>query len=109
MKTKLELIAEQHRPTITVKNTYRYDGTNQYSARHPNALASIHGSDDPSNIKGKGIDGAIGSDGAGGAYDIYGNGLDMASGRIGNLVKNQYTKDQPYPYMSVEVGSNISF
>lgn len=109
MKTKLEIIAEQQRPIITIKNTYRFDGTNQYSARHPNALANVNGADDPSNIKGKGIEGAIGTDGAGGHYDIYGNGLDMASGRIGNLVKNQFTRDQPYPYMGIEVGSNISF
>lgn len=109
MKTKLEEIAEQQRPIITIKNVYRFDGTNQYSARHPNALAPIHGSDDPSNIKGKGIEGPIGADGAGGAYDIYGNGVDMASGRIGNLVKNQFNKENPYPYMGIEVGSNISF
>lgn len=110
MITKLEIVAEEQRPKLTTKNTYRFGGTNQYSARHPNALANESGADDPANIKGKGIEGAIGADGAGGHYDIYGNGLDSASGRIGNLVKNQFTKDQPYPYMGgIQVGSNISF
>ena len=102
MKSKLSEIADVARKDLEVKSTYKFDGTNQYSARHPNALAEVGSIDDPANIKGKGIEGAIGADGAGGHYDIYGNGLDSASGRIGNLTKNQYTKDQPYPYTNIQ-------
>jgi hypothetical protein len=102
MKSNLAKIADVQRKDLEVKSTYRFTGSNQYSSRHPNALANESGADDPSNIKGKGIEGAIGTDGAGGAYDIYGNGLDVASGRIGNLTKNKFTRDQPYPYTGIE-------
>lgn len=102
MKSKLSQIADVARKDLEVKSIYQFNGNNGYSARHPNALALVSSPDDPGNIKGKGIEGSIGADGAGGHYDIYGNGLDMASGRIGNLVKNQFTKDQPYPYTSIQ-------
>lgn len=102
MKSKLAEIADVARKELEVKSLYQFNGSNNYSATHPNARADQSGADDPSNIKGKGIDGAVGADGAGGKYDIYGNGLDMASGRIGNLVKNKFTKDQPYPYTNIE-------
>lgn len=102
MKSKLELIAEEQFKQQIIKNVYRADGTNQYSSRHPNALASVHGSDDPQNIKGKGTETGNPYEDAGGSIDVYGNGLDSGSGRIGNLVKNAYTKENPYPYNSIE-------
>lgn len=102
MKSKLAQIADVARKDLEVKSLYQFNGNNSYSARHPNALANQSAPDDPTNIKGKGIEGPVGADGAGGHYDIYGNGLDMASGRIGNLVKNQYTRDQPYPYTNIQ-------
>lgn len=102
MKSKLAEIADTQRAQLEIKSLYRFNGTNQYSARHPNALANESGADDPGNIKGKGIEGSIGADGAGGHYDIYGNGLDSASGRIANLTKNMFTRDQPYPYTNIE-------
>ncbi len=102
MKSKLTEIAEEQRTKLVVKNIYREDGAAQYSDRHPNALADEHGSDDPSNIKGKGTNTGNPYESGGGYLDIYGNGVDMASGRIGNLVKNKYRSDNPYPYTSIE-------
>lgn len=102
MKSNLSKIADVARKDLEVKSIYQFNGNNSYSARHPNALAKVSSPDDPANIKGKGIEGPIGADGAGGHYDIYGNGLDMASGRIGNMVKNKYTLSQPYPYTNIQ-------
>jgi hypothetical protein len=102
MKSRLSEVADVARKELEVKSIYQFNGQNGYSARHPNALAEIGSPDDPANIKGKGIEGEIGADGAGGHYDIYGNGLDSASGRVGNLVKNKFTRDQPYPYTNIE-------
>lgn len=102
MKSKLSQIADDQRVQLMVKNTYK-DGTGtQYSDRHPNALADEHGSDDPANIKGKGTNQGDPYSSGGGSLDIYGNGIDMASGRIGNLVKNHYSPDTPYPFTSIE-------
>lgn len=103
MKTKLTEISDEIRPTQLVKNIYRGgDGSNQYSDRHPNALADVHGADDPQNNKGKGVTQGDPYAGGGGNADIHGNGIDMASGRNGNLVKNHYSPSNPYPYTSIE-------
>jgi hypothetical protein len=101
-KSKLALIGEEERNKLQIKNIYRMEGTNQYSDRHPNALATENGSDDPQNIKGKGTDQGNPYESGGGHMDIYGNGIDMASGRKGNLVKNHYSPENPYPFTSIE-------
>ena len=86
-------MAELERNKLISRNLYngQNGGAQTYSANHPNAVSD----GDP---KGKGNAQYLNvydSDNTGGSLDILGNG-EPGSGRIGNLTKNTYSRDNEY-------------
>jgi len=91
-QTKLEEIAIEARKTLITKNVFNDSALqNNYSATHTNAI-----SDEitPANGKGTGI--SFGTSDGGSQDDIHGVSSAAGSGRLGNLVKNQYNAENGY-------------
>ena len=94
--TRLEEIAEQARQQLLLRNVYQNSVGRIYNENHPNALQTPGGSDDRLNIKGKGTAGYLDTENGGGYYDIYGRPDVDGSGRNNLLLKNIYSKENPY-------------
>ena len=94
MGNKLEEIAIEARKQLLTKNTFNDDAkSNNYSATHTNALSDEA---TPANGKGTGI--SFDTANGGSHHDIYGVAHAAGSGRLGNVIKNQYAQDKPYEH-----------
>jgi len=101
-QTKLEEIAIEARKTLITKNTFNDSSLqNNYSATHTNAK-----SDEITPANGKGTGTAFDTSAGGSQDDIYGVSSAAGSGRLGNVVKNQYNAENGYhtPDVSGNVG-----
>lgn len=88
----LEQAAIQQRKQLLTNNYYNnFDINNNYSPTHTRAK-----SDDQTPIHGKGTGVPFDSENGGGYWDIYGHPNFAGSGRIGNLVTNDFNPDNPY-------------
>lgn len=91
---KLEEAAIAARDALVTKNTYKGDESgNEYSATHSRAL-----SDAKTPVNGKGTGVFLDTYNGGGSLDINGNPAAAGSGRIQNIVKNEYNKDKEYTH-----------
>jgi hypothetical protein len=101
-QTKLEEIAIEARKSLVTKNTFNdYDNSNNYSATHTNAK-----SDEitPKNGKGTGV--SFDTANGGSSDDINGVANAVGSGRIANVLKNEYNDGNDYhsPDMTGNIG-----
>jgi hypothetical protein len=101
----LEEAAIAARQQLLTNNTFNnFDINNNYSSMHTNAK-----SDDVTPVHGKGTGVPFDSANGGGYHDIYGHPNYAGSGRIGNLVINDFNNDNPYvtPDMTGNVGQVV--
>ena len=92
VQTKLEQIAIETRKTILNNNTFNnFDINNNYSATHTNAK-----SDDVTPKHGKGTGVYMDTEHGGSSQDEHGVPNVAGSGRIGNVLRNQYNSDNTY-------------
>lgn len=102
MATKLEEIAIEARKTLITKNTFNDSSLEQnYSATHTNAM-----SDEQTPKHGKGTGTAFDTANGGSSDDINGVAGAAGSGRVANVLKNQYSDGNGYqtPDMTGNVG-----
>jgi hypothetical protein len=102
MATKLEEIAIEARKMLVTNNTFNDEALpNNYSATHTHAM-----SDDQTPVHGKGTGQSFDTNNGGSSQDIHGTPNATGSGRIANVLKNQYNADNDYktPDMSGNVG-----
>jgi len=102
MQSKLEQIAIAQRGVLIPFNNYNSTAdANNYSSTHTRAL-----SDNETPVNGKGTGVFLDTENGGGSLDIYGIPNAMGSGRVGNVVFNQYNKNERYqnPDTSGNVG-----
>ncbi len=95
MKSKLTQIAEQYRTIIAENNVYYEESGKIYTDVHPNATTARGGIDDPSNIKGKNVDGYLNTSDGGSDVDKFGLPYLGVSGRIA-VQNNIYNEDKQY-------------
>ena len=89
---KLEEAANAARNALIPMNNYNSKApANEYSQTHSRAL-----SDQETPIHGKGTGVFMDTYNGGGDVDINGNGVNPGSGRINNLVTNQYNNTNHY-------------
>ena len=89
MASKLEELGDIFRKENIIKNTYQNAEGNAYGQKHSNALSD-------GDNKGKGTGIFLDTYNGGGADDIIGASNEPGSGRINNLIKNQYSESKPY-------------
>ena len=102
MATKLEQIGIEARKSLITKNTFNDEALpNNYSATHTNAK-----SDDITPVHGKGTGQSFDTANGGSSQDIHGTPNAVGSGRIANVLKNQYNADNDYktPDMTGNIG-----
>jgi hypothetical protein len=102
MASKLEEIAIAQRKSLLTNNTFNDESLpNNYSATHSHAL-----SDETSPVHGKGTGVAFDTANGGSSQDIHGTPNATGSGRIANVLKNEYNADNGYktPDMSGNIG-----
>lgn len=93
-QSRLEQIAIAQRNTLIPFNTYNNaNNGNNYSAGHTRAK-----SDETTPVQGKGTGIYMDSQNGGGSIDVYGNGIATGSGRIGNLLFNQFNQNNGYSH-----------
>jgi len=91
---KLEEAAIAARDALVTKNTYKGDDdSNNYTATHTRALA-----DTKTPVHGKGTGVFLDTNNGGGSIDINGAQDAVGSGRIQNIAKNEYNKDNEYTH-----------
>lgn len=88
--------AEDARNRALGLNIYKKEAGTNYGSTHPNALANENGSDDPTNIKGKGTGVLLDTFNGGGTEDINGALNQPGSGRIANLLTNKFSPQNTY-------------
>jgi hypothetical protein len=89
---KLEQAAISARDLLIPINTYKGDGAgNEYSPTHTRAL-----SDQQTPVAGKGTGIFLDTYNGGGSLDINGAANAVGSGRIQNIAKNQFNKENEY-------------
>jgi len=92
--TKLEEIAIEARKTLITNNTFNDEATpNNYSATHTNAL-----SDEQTPKHGKGTGVSFDTSNGGSSDDINGVANAAGSGRIANILANEYNDDNKYTH-----------
>jgi hypothetical protein len=77
-------------------NVYNQIRERNYGSTHPNALADSNGSDDPTNVKGKGTGVFLDTFNGGGTDDIEGTPSQPGSGRIKNILVNKFNIGNTY-------------
>ena len=105
MSNELEKIALSQRASLIPLNTYNSsDDSQEYGATHTRAL-----SDTVTPVAGKGTGVFLDTYNGGGDYDINGNPAIVGSGRIQNIVLNQYDALNGYktPDMSGNIGQVV--
>jgi len=91
---KLEQAAIAARDALIPINTYKGDEAgNEYSATHSRAL-----SDEETPVAGKGTGVFLDTYNGGGSVDINGASDAVGSGRIQNVAKNEFNKDNTYQH-----------
>ena len=91
---KLEQAAIAARDALIPINTYKGDEAgNEYSATHSRAL-----SDEETPVAGKGTGVFLDTYNGGGSIDINGASDAVGSGRIQNVAKNEFNKDNTYQH-----------
>ena len=95
MASKLEELGNQYRKDNIIKNTYQNSEGNEYNAKHKNALSD-------GDNKGKGTGVFLDTYNGGGVEDELGASNEPGSGRVGNIVKNQYSSEKPYSHPDTE-------
>ena len=101
-QTKLEEIGIEARKSLVTKNTFNgFDVNNNYTATHTNAM-----SDEVTPKHGKGTGVSFDTANGGSSDDINGVANAAGSGRIANVLKNEYNDDNGYqtPDMSGNIG-----
>lgn len=89
---KLEEAAIQQRAALIPQNIYNSsDASQNYNVGHTNAISD-------GDLKGKGTGIHLDTYNGGGDFDINGNPNIVGSGRIQNLVINQYNDDNGYEH-----------
>ncbi len=105
MPNKLEEAALAQRAALIPLNTFNSsDDSQEYGATHTRAL-----SDTTTPVAGKGTGVFLDTYNGGGDYDINGNPAIVGSGRIQNVVLNQYDAQNGYqvPDMSGNIGQVV--
>jgi hypothetical protein len=101
-KTKLEIIANEARMNLKVRNTFTGNSeSEQYSRTHTRAV-----SDEETPIRGKGTGKELDTRAGGDSYDINGHASVPGSGRNGNIRVNLYNENNQYqrPTMDGDFG-----
>jgi len=102
MATKLEEIAIAQRKTLVTNNVFNDEAlANNYSATHSHAK-----SDEQTPVHGKGTGVSFDTANGGSSQDVHGTPNATGSGRIANVLKNQYNADNDYktPDMTGNIG-----
>lgn len=101
-QTKLEEIGIEARKSLITKNTFNdTDTNNNYSVTHTNAK-----SDEQTPKHGKGTGVSFDTSNGGSSDDINGVANATGSGRIANVLKNEYNNENGYkaPDMTGNIG-----
>jgi hypothetical protein len=97
-QSKLEEAAIAARIALLTKNTFNdSDVNNHYSPTHTHAI-----SDDTTPNHGKGTGGSFDTANGGSAQDIHGIPNAAGSGRIQNLLNNEFNPENPYTHPDTE-------
>ena len=102
MASKLEEIGIAQRKSLVTNNTFNDEALpNNYSATHTRAK-----SDDITPVHGKGTGQSFDTANGGSSDDIHGVASAAGSGRIANVLKNEYNNGNDYhaPDMSGNIG-----
>ena len=92
--SKLEEVAIAARKQLLTNNTFNdFDNNNNYSATHTNAKA-----DETTPVHGKGTGVYLDTANGGSSHDINGVASAAGSGRIQNILVNQYSEGKEYEH-----------